>query len=547
MQRNRILNGVQGVIGVAILLLLFTTIDYNLALSLLMQVDIRFLLLAGFCYFLNNLLMAYRLKKLLMTMGENIRLRLAFFSHMAGMLLSDFTPGRSGYLYVALSLNKRDVPLDKGFATITSTYLYDLMFKVIIAILGAYFIYSFVFADRVGFAIIIMLVLIFGVIAGYLIVMKPTDRVKVIFQKRKLLQKVLQFGEQSRSIQKYSLFILSISFAGWMLRGLQWYLIVLSMHQSFLTPLDALLLNPLLTLLSLIPLTPAGWGIQETGIVIVFAAMGISATIATSFALLTRLVEITVDLFFGTRDLFRNPIKNKNLFSFYNTIDGDIDEKAYNSDLLVQRYFQRRKTESVWNSLEVKAGDIIVDIGCGSGVQLQEIGRKEYALAVGIDVNLNAALHGRKKSIKNTDFIIADAQHLPVKASCVDKIVCAEIIEHVKVTDHLIKEISRVLKDGGEVVITTPNDRSVWGVYELFWDLFGRGRNYGETHLSFFSESGLRSFFPAYSECSTRTLFFISPLFALTNSRRLLAIGIRLDQKFEQWGLGVSILLHARK
>jgi hypothetical protein len=547
MQRSRIINVIQGIIGVAILLLLFTTIDYRLSLSLLMQVDVWFLLLACFCYFLNNLLMAYRLKTLLLHMGENIRLRLVFFSHMAGMLLSDFTPGRSGYLYVALSLNKRDVPLEKGIVTITSTYLYDLTFKMIIAILGTYFIYSFIFAGQIGFAIIIMLLLILGVIAGYLIVMKPPEWVKTLFKKRELLQKVLQFGEQSRSIQKYAPFILSISLAGWMLRGLQWYLIVLSMHQSFLTLLDALLLNPLLTLLSLIPLTPAGWGIQETGIVIVFAAVGISATIATSFALLTRLVEVAVDFFFGSWDLFKKSKKNTDLFSFYNTIDGDIDERAYNSDLLVQRYFQRRKTEAVRTTLAVNASDIIVDIGCGSGVQLQEIGRKEYALAVGIDVSLNAVLHGRKKSIKNTDFIIADAQYLPVKSSCVDKIVCAEIIEHIKEPDHLIKEISRILKDGGEVVITTPNDRSVWGVYELFWDLFGRGRNYGETHLRFFSESGLHSYFPAYSECSTRTLFFIAPLFALTNSQRVLAIGIHLDKVFERWGLGVSLLLHARK
>ena len=121
MQRSRIINVIQGIIGVAILLLLFTTIDYRLSLSLLMQVDVWFLLLACFCYFLNNLLMAYRLKTLLLHMGENIRLRLVFFSHMAGMLLSDFTPGRSGYLYVALSLNKRDVPLEKGIVTITST------------------------------------------------------------------------------------------------------------------------------------------------------------------------------------------------------------------------------------------------------------------------------------------------------------------------------------------------------------------------------------------------------------------------------------------
>ncbi len=67
------------------------------------------------------------------------------------------------------------------------------------------------------------------------------------------------------------------------------------MHQVFLKPLDALFLNPLLTLFSLIPLTPAGWGIQEAGIVFVFTAMGISATIATSFALITRFVEVVID------------------------------------------------------------------------------------------------------------------------------------------------------------------------------------------------------------------------------------------------------------
>jgi uncharacterized protein (TIRG00374 family) len=547
MKRSWILNLIQGTIGIAILVLLFTTIDYQLALSLLMQVDIWFLLLACFCYFLNNLLMAYRLKTLLFHMGENIRLRLVFFSHMAGMFLSDFTPGRSGYFYVAYSLNKRDVPLEKGIATITSTYLYDLTFKTIVAILGAYFIYSFVFAGQVGFAIIVMLLLIFGVIIGYLIIMNPPAWVRVLSNKNRVLYKVLQFGEQSHTIQRFAPFILSISLAGWMLRGLQWYLIVLSMHQAFLSPLDALLLNPLLTLLSLVPLTPAGWGIQETGIVIVFAALGISTTIATSFALITRLVEVAVDFSFGSWDILKKPRKDKDLFSFYNSIEGDIDEKAYNSDLLVQRYFQRRKTETIKNSVKVNPRDIIIDIGCGSGVQLQEIGTKECKLAVGIDVNLNAALHGRKKSLNNTDFIIADAQHLPIKAGCVNKIICAEVIEHIKEPDHLIAEVSRILKEDGEVVFTTPNDRSVWGVYELFWDLFGRGRNYGETHLRFFSEPGLRRFFPDYSECSTRTIFFISPLFALTNSERLLKIGIRIDQVFEKRGFGVSLLLHARK
>ncbi|HUW85528.1 MAG TPA: lysylphosphatidylglycerol synthase domain-containing protein, partial [Methanoregula sp.] len=107
MKRSNVISIIQGVIAIAILLLLVSTIDCELTLSLLTNLDIRFILLAGLCYLLNNLLMAYRIKRILFALGENIRFRLVFFSHMAGMLLSDFTPARSGYLYVALALNKR--------------------------------------------------------------------------------------------------------------------------------------------------------------------------------------------------------------------------------------------------------------------------------------------------------------------------------------------------------------------------------------------------------------------------------------------------------
>jgi SAM-dependent methyltransferase len=462
------------------------------------------------------------------------------------MLLSDFTPARSGYLYVAIALNDRDVPMEKGIATITSTYLYDLTFKMIVAILGAYFLYSYIFADRLSLAIITTFLLIIAVIAGYIVIMHPGERVRTFLQKREFLRKVLVFGEQSRSIQKYAPFILSITLIGWILRGLQWFLIVLSMHQFFLNPLDALLLNPLLTLFSLIPITPAGWGIQEAGIVLVFTAMGISATIATSFALITRLVEVGVDLL-GLKKFLMYPLKNMGLLSFYNTIEGDIDERAYNSDMLVQRYFQRRKTDEIIESLTVRPDSVVIDIGCGSGVQLRLIGNLGYARAIGIDVNLNAIRFARGRGLPNTEFIIADAQYLPVKSSSADNIICAEIIEHLKSPDLLANEIERVLKQGGEVVITTPNDQSVWGAYEILWDAFGRGRNYGETHLRFFSEKALCNTFPGFSECKTRSLFFVSPLFALTNSNRLLEIGIRLDRIFERWGLGVSLVMYARK
>ncbi len=64
--------------------------------------------------------------------------------------------------------------------------------------------------------------------------------------------------------------------------------------------------------------------------------------------------------------------------------------------MLVQKYFQRRKTEIIKNSLSLEQDDVLIDIGCGSGVQIKEIGKTKYALAIGIDINLNAIrFHGK--------------------------------------------------------------------------------------------------------------------------------------------------------
>ena len=239
--------------------------------------------------------------------------------------------------------------------------------------------------------------------------------------------------------------------------------------------------------------------------------------------------------------------RQDDLFKFYNTISGDADEQAYNSDMLVQKYFQRRKTAVIKDTLQVTNHDLLLDIGCGSGVQIREVVGSQHTRAIGIDVSKNAVEFARKKSIQNTEFLIADAQHLPIKTGCITKVVSAEIIEHLVSPQDLVHEIARVLKDKGEVVITTPNNNALWNVYEYLWDTFGRGRNYGETYISLLTESGLKKEFTGLSECKTRTIFFIAPLLALSNSEVLLRVGRWIDKIFEPWGWGVSIILHARK
>jgi glycosyltransferase 2 family protein len=536
---------IQIAIAIIILLLLLGSMDYIKVSLVLVHLDWVLLLLGCVCYFFNNILMSIRLKKILAFLGEKIRFRIVFLSHMSGMLLSDFTPGRSGYLYVALALNKKGIPLPTGFAAITSTYIYDLLFKISIAIVAVFYIYSGITGLPTGYILYFVVILLLVVIAGYFLIMYPGQVLQDLCQKNKYLQYILDMGEQSRSIQKISPYIIFISFLGWILRGLEWFFVALAIGGIFISLFDMLLLNPLLTILSLIPLTPAGLGIQEAGIVGLLSLMGVSLAAATAFAFLTRFIEILIDLI-GLKSFFSLDVKKETLFEHYNAIEGDIDEKAYNSDWCVQRFWQRRRTDTIKKMLVASDGDIVLDIGCGSGVQLRALEIAKPKLLIGTDVNRNALIYAKNKNILQSEFIIADAQNLPFRAETVNKIICAEIIEHLNEPEQMIAETQRVLRKGGSIVITTPNEHSIWGLYEYFWDAFGRGRNYGETHLKFFSVRELEHFFPFYHH-SHETLYLFSPLFALFSNKTFLNWGQIIDKPFERMNAGVIVVLCAKK
>jgi len=77
--------------------------------------------------------------------------------------------------------------------------------------------------------------------------------------------------------------------------------------------------------------------------------------------------------------------------------------------------------------------------------------------------------------------------------------------------------------------------------------VFGRGRNYGETHLRFFSTNDLDEYFKSFKTKSSHTLFFISPLVALMGNRTLVKWSKHFDAIFERINFGVSIIYYAKK
>ena len=104
----------------------------------------------------------------------------------------------------------------------------------------------------------------------------------------------------------------------------------------------------------------------------------------------------------------------------------------------------------------VRAGDRALDLGCGTGTftaLLAEAG----AEPVGVEV-AEAAL--RRAHVYHPDlrFLLAPLHGaLPFQDGAYDVVWASEVIEHVADTARWLSEVRRVLRPGGQLLLTTPN------------------------------------------------------------------------------------------
>lgn len=76
-----------------------------------------------------------------------------------------------------------------------------------------------------------------------------------------------------------------------------------------------------------------------------------------------------------------------------------------------------------------------------------------------IPLDLNAA---QVIQLQTNNAVVGNIFNLPIHTDSVDSVVLGEVIEHFYEIDSLLAEISRVMKQDGQLVITTPN------TYEFF-------------------------------------------------------------------------------
>ena len=102
----------------------------------------------------------------------------------------------------------------------------------------------------------------------------------------------------------------------------------------------------------------------------------------------------------------------------------------------------------------------ILDIGCGSGINLEFLRR--WGLVVGIDQS-EAALASAKQygAVER-----GDALNLPRPNETVDLITAFDVLEHLPDDQSALKEWGRVLRSGGYVAISVPAYQWLYGPHD---------------------------------------------------------------------------------
>jgi SAM-dependent methyltransferase len=141
----------------------------------------------------------------------------------------------------------------------------------------------------------------------------------------------------------------------------------------------------------------------------------------------------------------------------------------------------------------------VLDIGCGSGDTLSTLQSLGWD-AEGIDFDPVVVENARNRGLRVHLGTVAE-QHYPPAAF--DAVIMSHVIEHVHDPGALLRECARILKQGGKLVVRTPNGSS-WGHHH-----FGSAWLYLDPprHLFLFSPAALLhlSKSAGFQDCIVRT------------------------------------------
>ena len=123
--------------------------------------------------------------------------------------------------------------------------------------------------------------------------------------------------------------------------------------------------------------------------------------------------------------------------------------------------------QQVLQTLDPQQGERALDIGCGPGLTSQALGEavgaSGHVLAVDLAEPMLDLARQRCQSLEQVQFQNLDVTHLPLPDGSLDIALATQVYEYVPAVASALKELARVLRPGGRVLLVdTDWESAVW-------------------------------------------------------------------------------------
>ncbi len=131
------------------------------------------------------------------------------------------------------------------------------------------------------------------------------------------------------------------------------------------------------------------------------------------------------------------------------------------------RWVEGQRVRAARRLLALRPHFSLLEVGCGPGDLLLAL--PPGARRVGLDLSSSLLRRARQRLGAFASFLQGDAERLPLANASFDRVLCSEVLEHVRHPERVLQEIARVLRPGGLAVVSVPEERSIDRVKELLW------------------------------------------------------------------------------
>lgn len=122
---------------------------------------------------------------------------------------------------------------------------------------------------------------------------------------------------------------------------------------------------------------------------------------------------------------------------------------------ILEPFLRKMRTQKILPMIKKHKNIKLLDIGCGRNCELLKAAEPYIIKGHGIDFKVSD-IHSGKLIIKQIKIL----NTLPFQDNAFDFITMLAVLEHFLFPEKIVKEIERVLKPGGKLVITVPSKLS---------------------------------------------------------------------------------------